>query len=222
MTVSVSRSGSVTILNLGDDENRFSPSFLDDVNRALDEVVSGEPSALVTTGTGKFFSNGLDLDWLMANEGQWAPYVDSVQALLSRILTLPVPTVAAVNGHAFGAGGMLALAHDFRVMRADRGFLCVPEVDIRIPFTSGMAALLQSKLTPQAAVNAMTTGRRFGGPDAVAAGLVDSIADESELTGAAVAIAEPLVGKDQATLEAIKSVMFAEVTSAFAIPTKVG
>ena len=222
MTVSVSRSGSVTILNLGDDENRFSPSFLDDVNRALDEVVSGKPSALVTTGTGKFFSNGLDLDWLMANEGQWAPYVDSVQALLSRILTLPVPTVAAVNGHAFGAGGMLALAHDFRVMRADRGFLCFPEVDIRIPFTSGMAALLQSKLTPQAAVNAMTTGRRFGGPDAVAAGLVDSIADESELTGAAVAIAEPLVGKDQATLEAIKSVMFAEVTSAFAIPTKVG
>ena len=58
---------------------------------------------------------------------------------------------------------MLALAHDFRVMRADRGYFCFPEVDIRIPFTPGMAALIQAKLTPQAAVAAMTTGRRFGG-----------------------------------------------------------
>ena len=221
MTVSVSRSGSVTILNLGDDENRFSPEVLDQIDAALDDVLVGEPTALVTVGTGKFFSNGLDLDWLMANEGQWAPYVDRIHALLSRVLTLPVPTVAAVNGHAFGAGAMLAVAHDFRVMREDRGFLCFPEVDIRIPFTAGMAALLQSKLTPQTAVSAMTTGRRYGGPDALGAGLVDATADEAGIEAAAVSIAEPLAGKDQATLHTIKSVMFADVVTALAIPTEV-
>ena len=80
------------------------------------------------------------------------------------MLTLPMPTAAALGGHSFGAAAMLALAHDFRVMRADRGYFCFPEVDIRIPFTPGMAALIQAKLTPQAAVSAMTTGRRFGGP----------------------------------------------------------
>ena len=70
-------------------------------------------------------------------------YVADAQALLARMLALPIPTVAAVTGHAFGAGSMLATAHDWRVMRADRGFFCFPEVDIRLPFTPGMAALVR-------------------------------------------------------------------------------
>jgi enoyl-CoA hydratase/carnithine racemase len=88
------------------------------------------------------------------------------------VLVALVPTVAAVNGHAFGAGSMLGVAHDFRIMRADSGYYCFPEVGIHIPFTPGMAALIQAKLTPAAALEAMTTGRRYGGPDAEAVGLV--------------------------------------------------
>jgi Delta3-Delta2-enoyl-CoA isomerase len=137
----------------------------------------------VTTAGAKFYPNGLDLDWLAAHgdRAQW--YVQRVQALLSRMLTLPVPTAAAVVGHAVGAGAMLALAHDFRVMRADRGYFCFPEVDIRIPFTPGMAALIQAKLTPQAAVGAMTTARRFTGPDAVSVGIVDAAAAADQVDG---------------------------------------
>ena len=86
------------------------------------------------------------------------------------------PHVAAINGHAFGAGSMLAMAHDFRVMREDRGYFCFPEVDIHIPFTEGMAALIQAKLTPSAAVESMTTGRRYDGPAAQASGIVDAVA----------------------------------------------
>ena len=115
------------------------------------------------------------------DQTQW--YVGRVQALLARVLTLPMPTAAAIGGHAFGAAAMLALAHDFRVMRADRGYFCFPEVDIRIPFTPGMAALIQAKLTPQAAVSAMTTGRRFGGAEAAAIGIVDATADEDAVVG---------------------------------------
>src|SRR6476661_3784652 len=153
----------IAVLNLGDDENRFSPDWLTTVNGYLDRIESGEAKALVTTGSGKFYSNGLDLDWLAAHNDQGDWYVEQVQQLLARVLVAPVPTVAAVNGHAFGAGSMLGIAHDFRVMRADRGYYCFPEVDIHIPFTPGMAALIQAKLTPAAAVEAMTTGRRVGG-----------------------------------------------------------
>jgi len=218
MTVTTTRHDTVTVLNLGDDENRFSPDWLDRVDAALDEIEAGEPTALVTVANGKFYSNGLDLEWLSANgeKAQW--YVDRVHGLFARVLTLPVPTIAAINGHAFGAGAMLALAHDFRVMRTDRGFFCLPEVDIRIPFTPGMAALVQAKTTPRTATAAMTTGRRFGGPDALAAGIVDATAEESALVTSAVGTVAPLVGKDPGTLGAIKSTMYASTIAALTTP----
>jgi enoyl-CoA hydratase/carnithine racemase len=206
--------GKIAVLDLGDDENRFSPEFLDEFDTHLDEVVGGGAQGLVTTAGGKFYTNGLDLDWLMAHEDQTQWYVNRVQRLLARVLTLPVSTAAALPGHAFGAGAMLALAHDFRVMRADRGFFCFPEVDIRIPFTRGMAALIQARLTPQAAVASMTTGRRFGGTDAEAIGIVDATAPEGGITGAAVDMLKPLEGKDQGTLGAIKNTMFGHVVAA--------
>jgi enoyl-CoA hydratase/carnithine racemase len=207
----------IAVLDLGDDENRFSPEFLDEINAHLDDVVGANAHGLVTTGGGKFYSNGLDLDWLMAHGDQTQSYVGRVQAMLARFLTLPVPTAAAVVGHAFGAGAMLALAHDFRVMRADRGFFCFPEVDIRIPFTPGMAALIQAKLTPQAAVASMTTGRRFGGDDAARLGIVDAVAGEGAVTAAAVDIVRPLDGKDAGTLGAIKQAMFGTAAHALTV-----
>ena len=218
MTASLTRLDTIAVLNLGEDENRWSPDWLESVTAALDEVVATEPTALVTTGSGKFFSNGLDVEWMTANSDRWEWYVEHIHSLLSRVLTLPVPTIAAINGHAFGAGAMLAMAHDFRAMRADRGFLCFPEVDIRIPFSPGMAALIQSKVSPQTAVASMTTGRRYGGPDALAAGLVDLIADEPALLDTAVGVVTPLVGKDPATLGNVKQTMFASAVAALALP----
>ena len=208
MTISLTYEEKIAILDLGADENRFSPGFLDEMNAHLDEVVGTGAQGLVTTGGAKFYTNGLDLDWLTAHGDQTQWYVGRVQAMLARVLTLPVPTAAAVVGHAFGAGAMLALAHDFRVMRADRGYFCFPEVDIRIPFTPGMAALIQAKLSPQAAVASMTTGRRFGGDDAASLGIVDAVAGEGAVTPAAVDLLRPLDGKDPGTLGAIKQTMF--------------
>jgi enoyl-CoA hydratase/carnithine racemase len=204
----------IAVLNLGDDENRFSPEWLITVNGFLDRIESGEAKALVTTGSGKFYSNGLDLDWLAAHSDQGDWYLGQVHQLLARVLVAPVPTVAAINGHAFGAGSMLGIAHDFRVMRVDRGFFCFPEVDIHIPFSPGMAAIIQAKLTPATAVEAMTTGRRYGGTDAETAGLVTATAPEDRVTATAVDLATPLKGKDAGTLQAIKSTMFASVTAA--------
>lgn len=208
MTPTVSWDDKIAILRLGKDENRFSPEFLDAINGQLDEIQQAGAQGLVTTAAGKFYTNGLDLDWLGAHADQTQSYVARVQALLARVLTLPMPTAAAVTGHAFGAGAMLAMAHDVRVMRADRGFFCFPEVDIRIPFTDGMAGLIQAKLTPRAAVASMTTGRRFGGEEAAELGIVDATAAEAEVTAAATDLLRPLGGKDPGTLGAIKQTMF--------------
>ncbi|MFC6010339.1 enoyl-CoA hydratase/isomerase family protein [Nocardia lasii] len=205
---------SIAILDFGDGENRLSPEFLTEVHALLDTVVADGAAALVTTATGKIYSNGLDLDWLGANGDRAAEYVASVHQLFGRVLTLPMPTVAAIGGHAFGAGAMVAMAHDYRVMRADRGYFCFPEADIRIPFTNGMAALIQAKVSPKTAIAAMTTARRFGGPDALAVELVDAIAAEHDVLTTALDLVAPVGGKDQPTMTAIKSVMFAGVLDA--------
>lgn len=212
------RDGDVCLLHLGDDENRFHPDWVAALDRLLDDVPTEPPAALVSHATGKFWSNGLDLDWLESHPGEAAAYAESVHALLGQFLTLPVPTVAAVQGHAFAAGAILALAHDWRVMRGDRGFFCLPEVAIRIPFTVGLDALIRAKLPIPAAFEAMTTGRRYGGWDAAEAGIVTQAVAAEDVLDAAIERARSLATTAGPTLGTMKARMFAAVTDALAVP----
>ncbi|WP_329211466.1 enoyl-CoA hydratase-related protein [Streptomyces sp. NBC_00683] len=209
------RQDNVFVLDLGDGENRFHPDWIASANAALDEVEkAGGPRALVTAATGKFYSNGLDLEWLFAHADQHQGYVVSVQELLARMLSLPVVTVAALQGHTFAAGAMLSLAHDFRVMRADRGYWCLPEADINIPFTPGMSALIQSRLAPQSAHEAMLTARRYAGGDALTVGIVDRAVDEDAVRTTAIEIAQAQASKAGDTLGTIKARMYAPALAA--------
>jgi Delta3-Delta2-enoyl-CoA isomerase len=220
--VAAERDGEVTILRLTADENRFNPGMLDAIGAVLDEVeAEAGPGALVLTGQGKFFSNGLDLDWMAsAPAGGAEELLASVHALLARLLAFPTVTVAAINGHCFAAGAMMAAACDARVMRADRGFFCLPEVDIGLPFTPGMTALLKARLPVAAAHEAMTTGRRYGGEQALAAGIVDEAVPDEQVLAAAVARAAGLAGKPRVTLAAIKRNLYAEALAALATSTQ--
>ncbi|MER6335172.1 enoyl-CoA hydratase-related protein [Streptomyces sp. NPDC001034] len=212
---SLDRQDNVFVLDLGDGENRFHPDWLTAVDAALTEVEKAEgPRALVTAATGKFWSNGLDLDWLFAHADEHLEYVVSVHGLFARTLSLPLVTVAALQGHTFAAGAMFSLAHDLRVMRADRGFWCLPEADIDIPFTPGMSALVQSRLAPRTAHEAMVTARRYGGLDAAAAGIVDQAVAEEDVLATAVETARAQTAKAGATLGTIKARMYAPVLAA--------
>ena len=217
------RDGEVFVLHLNpDDENRFHPDWLAAVEAALDEVEAATgPRALVTAGSGKFWSNGLDLDWLMANGEHYAAYLDRVHALLARTLASPVVTVAALNGHTFAAGAMWSLAHDVRVMRSDRGYFCFPEVDLGLPFQPGMNDLIRARLTPAVAHEAMTLGRRYGGEQARAAGIVEAVADADELLAAAVELARPLAGKATPARAQIKEMLYAQALASLRSPTTV-
>ena len=206
------RTGAVFVLTLGDDENRFHPDRLTEINSALDEVEAADGAkAVVTTGAGKFYSNGLDLDFMAANPDLSEGNLVDVHALFARVLAFPTPIVAAVQGHAFAAGAMLALAHDLIVMRADRGYFCLPEVDLGIPFTPGMNALIRARLPIATAHEAMTTARRYGGEDARSAGIVTATGGEGEVLDIAVARAEELAPKAGAVFGAIKARLYAEV-----------
>jgi enoyl-CoA hydratase/carnithine racemase len=214
---SLDRDGDVFILNLGDDENRFNPDWMSAVTDLLDEAATApSPRALVTAATGKFWSNGLDLDWLGQNQDRLEEFVAQVHDLFARFLAAPIPTVAALQGHTYAAGGMLALAHDWRVMRSDRGFFCLPEADINIPFTPGMSGLIQSKLTPAAATDAMVAARRYGGEEAKQAGIVTATAPEDGVLRDAVALAAGQAGKLGSTVGTIKQRMYKAPLAALA------
>ena len=215
--IEVTRTEDVFVLTMVAEENRFNPTMLDAFDKALSEVEASEgPAAVVLTGQDKFFSNGLDLDWMMANAEQGGPALvaNGLQALYKRLVSFPVATIAAVNGHAFAGGGMLALACDQIVMRTDRGFFCLPEVDINIPFTNGMAQLVQAKLSASAAYEAMLTGRRFSAEEALAAGFVAEAVPEAEVVPAAIARAQALASKDRNTVSTIKQRMYPGVIEA--------
>lgn len=215
------RDGDVYILSLTpDDENRFHPDWLAEVGAALDEVEAVEgPCALVTAGSGKFWSTGLDMDWLGDHLEQAGWYLDQVSALFARTLSASAVSVAAINGHAFGLGAMWSLAHDFRVMRADRGYFCLPEVDLGLEFEPRLAALIRARLTPAVAHEAMTTGRRYGGGDALAAAIVEQTASAGDLLAVAVARAGELAGKAKPVRGRIKETLYAEVLAALRQPT---
>ena len=192
------------VLDLGDGDNRFNRESVDRINTALDEIERADPpAALVTTASGKIWSNGLDLDF-MATLDDALGFVGEVQQIMARLLQLPMPTIAAVQGHAFAGGAMLALAHDVRIMRRDRGYLCLPEVDLGMPFGAGFAALIAAKV-PQPALNRMTVlGERVTAGTALELGLVDEAVDHDDVAPTAMAMATDLAAKAKPVMSQIR------------------
>ena len=214
--LSVSREGEVTVVRMTAGENRLNPTMVAALTGALDELERADsPGALVLTGEGKFFSNGLDLEWMGSSApDEAAELLRSVHRLFARLLAFPTATVAAVNGHAFAAGAMLALACDARVMREDRGYVCLPEVDLGLPFTPGFTALLKARMSAGTARDAMLTGRRYGGHDATTAGLVDAAVAEDRVVPVAIERGAALAAKPRPTVEAIKRALYADAIRA--------
>lgn len=195
--------GNLFILTLiGDDEHRLSPAMIDSLLSALSQAKSQavRGSALVTTSHGRFFSNGFDLAWAQAAGSFSAAgvrlheMVESFRPVVAAFLSLPMPTVAAVSGHAAAAGFLLALSHDYILMRRDRGVLYMSEVDLGMTFPDYFTAMMRSKISSASARrDVLLGGRKVKGDEAVTMGLVDSAHDSAEsVVEAAVRLGEQL------------------------------
>ncbi len=206
---SLTQNDELFIVDCGDGENRADLAWVDAMHAVFDEahtLAQQGACALITTGSAKHYCNGLDVDYLAkSSAAEVASYVGRVEEVVSRILTFPAPTVAAVNGHAFGAGAFLVLAHDYVVMREDRGYVCWPEVHLRMHFTSGLLALLRDRLSPATAREVVVTGRRYTAPEAVAAGFVDEAVSIERLMDAAASYGRSYAATAGPNLARIKS-----------------
>ena len=214
MILDVESVGDVLVAHWRDGENRFRRESIDAWHALLDDIDGRSgPIALVVVGEGKFFSNGLDLDWMATEPTEAGPMVGDLHRLFGRMLLQGCYTVAAINGHAFAAGAMLTCGFDARVMRNDRGYWCLPEVDLGLPLTVPMHAIVSARLPRVTTHDAMMTGRRYGADEALTAGIVDHTAPEADVLTRALELATPMAGKDRSVIAAHKRLLYADAAA---------
>ncbi len=216
-TIQLDKQDSVGIMTMNyQRENRFNPLFLQEMMEGLDEMEKDPDvrALVITGGDPKFFSNGLDLDWLTANAGDMDKvlgYLQLANTMFKRWTLYPKPTVAALNGHTFAAGLFMAAHMDFRFMREDRGWICLPEVDINIPLLPGMIAICQSTMSAQGFRKLYYTAARLTGPEAVEIGFVEKVYPLDALLPACIEFASMLGQKKTATYAKMKHCLREEI-----------
>eukprot|EP01006_Ploeotia_vitrea_P023173 TRINITY_DN55616_c1_g1_i1.p1 TRINITY_DN55616_c1_g1~~TRINITY_DN55616_c1_g1_i1.p1 ORF type:complete len:250 (-),score=28.41 TRINITY_DN55616_c1_g1_i1:382-1131(-) len=130
--------------------NTFNPTTISALHSAFDDAERLRVKALVTVGTTFYYSTGMDLEW-SHTKGRTPEEVrarmKAFYTLAARMYRLPFPTIAAVNGHAYAGGFLLACCHDYIVMLNDpRARLCMNEVVMPGIIGKPLLAILESKL----------------------------------------------------------------------------
>ncbi|HVB19220.1 MAG TPA: enoyl-CoA hydratase/isomerase family protein [Acidimicrobiales bacterium] len=195
MDMTVTQDGDVAVVRWSGGENRLNVDSLGRLNQILDELATIDgPLALVLTGDGKFFCNGLDLERFGANPAEFASTLEELQRTIGRLMVFPRYTVAAINGHAFAGGALLSCAFDTRVMRVDRGYWCMNEAEIGLALDRTLFSILEHRLPRATAIDAAITARRFSAPEAKSLGIVEHVADAEDVLGRAVEIAQTYAG----------------------------
>jgi len=203
----VERKSDVYVLHMVNEDNRLRPDTITSLIAALDDIendfkklrkeaksngADAPLGSLITTGQQHIYSNGLDFSLLMSGKlGTIDFFENYYHKLCLRVMHMPFPTAAAINGHAFAGGLMLAFSHDYRIMRSDRGYLCMPEVDLPGALTPGMMSIVRNSV-PNYNVfrDVMLQGKRFNGDEALKYGMVDMVVPNAdELLSAAISLA---------------------------------
>jgi enoyl-CoA hydratase/carnithine racemase len=193
--------GSVAVITWNDGENRVNLDSLARLNALFDELDDRSgPLAMVVTGTGKFFSNGLDLERFGDAPSEFAETLVEAKRTIGRLLTLPLYSVAAINGHAFALGALISLGFDSRVMREDRGYWCMNEAEIGLALDEHLYSILSHRLPKAIATQAALTAQRFRGRQALSAGIIEATAGEADVVPHAIALAERYATLDRKIL----------------------
>jgi enoyl-CoA hydratase/carnithine racemase len=181
-------------LNRPERYNALGSRIVDELGEALESIEgAGEVRAMVLTGAGdKAFCSGVDLKERaeMDADGRWS-HNRALGTFAERFARLQVPTIAALNGLAFGGGLEIALACDFRVA-AEGARFALPEVGIGIVPGAGGTQRLPRLIGATKAKELILTGRRISAEDALDMGLVSKVVPRSSLMEEARSLAEEI------------------------------
>ena len=173
--------------------NALDAELLQELDRELD--AAGDARALVITGHGHIFCAGVDLFRLSEGGTEYVrDFFARLDTFVRRLFTLPIPVVAAANGHAIAGGGVIVFAADYRIMAVGKGRIGVPELRVGVTFPAAALEVVRFAVPPQHVQSLVYTGHTLPPAEALAHGLVDEVVPIEALETRARAVAEQMAG----------------------------
>jgi enoyl-CoA hydratase len=173
--------------------NALNNAILDELEAAIDQVEASDAQVLILTGAGRAFCSGTDISGKEPHEGTTEEFakarISRMHALVLRLRDLPQPSIAALNGLAYGGGLELALAFTFRIA-APSAVLCMAEINLGLAPSYGATQTLPRLVGQGRALEMMLTGEKMSAEEALRIGLVNLVDDDP--VAAAISFAERL------------------------------
>jgi methylglutaconyl-CoA hydratase len=212
MSILISETNGVRTLTLNrpDRRNALTPEMQSELIAALEDVAASPTTrVLILTGAGEAFCAGLDLSALQAMQHKSAPELTDDALRISRMFRtlyeLPIPTIAAVNGHAIAGGTGLATLCDFTlaVPAAKFGY-----TEVKIGFVPALvSAYLTLQVGEKRARDLLLTARLFTAEEAHAYGLVTEVVPPESLTARVESLAQTLLANSPTSLRSTKQLL---------------
>ena len=192
--VVVERRGAICVVRLNrPPANAIEMELGREFQTVFDAALEDGPEAIVLTGTGRFFSGGLDLKIVPTySASDQTDFLRVVNRMIGKLYACPLPLVAAVNGHAIAGAFILALTADYRIGPSSDCLFGLTEARVGIPFPAAAMAVLQAELAPSDVRYATLQARNFGPEEARARGVFDELQPETEVLERAIEVARDL------------------------------
>lgn len=194
------------ILRRSDVLNAMDWTVFDGLAEAADRVAAGDARVLVVRGEGRSFSSGIDFNVFGQVQGSPSTMIARAQAGFRKIAALEIPTIAAVQGHALGAGLQLALACDLRVVASDASLGLLEHRFGIVPDLCGTHRL-PTLVGPGRAKRMIWFAERIDGEEAGRIGLAEWVVAPTELDETVSAIAERLAAAPPLAVQAVKKLV---------------
>jgi enoyl-CoA hydratase len=189
--------GPITVMRLNrPPANALELEVVQEFETAFDATMKDPPKAIVVTGTGSFFSGGLDLRLVPGySPEQQRAFLTALNRAAGKLYGCPIPVVGGINGHAIAGGFVFVLATDYRVGPTGASQFGLTEARVGIPFPAAAMAIVQAELAPQDVRYTTIYARRFGSEEARRRGILDELQTPAAVLERAIEVA-----RDMATM----------------------